>query len=246
MRQYTLGFLIIGILLCGSEAGISQDHIQLQIALAGMFHNSADLDNFTTTYNAYNQNFLVRSLGGMSTLVGWRWGVGYRHLDRFNYAMMVGMYQVGAEDQAGFSNGERREFKLDISSPFVDLDAGYYDGTFLFNGLLTFYFTKKTRLETGYVSFDPEERPLDGVYRGETNLSIDLGIMAGMLKYPFLITARVSSPIYTSHDESSLSNGISEFPSDYFSYMGKGKYPGLSSEIDGFKIFITLGYLFQF
>ena len=237
--------LSIGIVCCGSRRGFGQDHLQLHVALAGMFQNSTDLDNFTATYNAVNREHLVRELDGMTTLVGWRWGAGYRHLDRFNYALTVGMYEVGAEDQGRFSNGERRDFALDVSSAFLDLDAGYFNGDFLFNGVLTFYFNRQVRLETGYVSFDPENRPLDGIYRGEVSFAMDLGIMAGMLKYPFLITEKLTYPVYTSHGNA-LSNGSAEFPSDYFAFVSKGTYPGLSSNIDGLKIFITLGYLFRF
>ena len=244
-RLYQISILTV-ILICGFASGYGQDHFQLHIALTGMFHRSTGLDQFTSSYNTLNQAYLVRSLDGMQEVFGWRWGVGYRHFDRFNFAFMIGMYQVGSEDQARFSNGERREFILDITSPFVELDAGFYDGTFLFNGLLTFYFNRQIRLETGYVSFDPSDRPLDGVYRGDVDLAIDMGAMAGMVKYPFLITLKLSYPVYSSHDGETLTNGIAEFPSDYFSYVGKGEYPGLSSDIDGFKVFVTLGYLFQF
>jgi len=239
--------IFIFVILCAmSNQGFGQKHLQLHIALAGMFPNSDDLDNFTTTYNTLNQNYLARHLDGLSPTVGWRWGAGYRHFDKFNYALMIGMYQVGSEDQARFANGERREFKLYISSPFAELDAGYFTGTYLFNGLLTFYFNKQIKLETDYVTFDPEDRPLDGIYRGQVNLTVDMGAKVGMIKYPFLITALISFPVYSSHEGTALSNGTNEFPGDYFSYVGKGEYPGLSADIDGFKIFVTLGYLFQF
>ena len=238
----TIVFLIAAL----AGPGYAQDHLQLHVALAGMFPNSADLDNFGETYNALNNRYLARKMDGMATAVGWRWAAGYRHFDRFNYALTIGMYQVGCEDQARFTNGERREYKLDIRSPFVEVDAGYFTGSYLFNGLLTLYFGRQIRLQTNYVSFDPRDRPLDGVYRGEVDVSIDLGVMAGMIKYPFIITTRISFPVYSSDDGTALSNGVNEFPGDYFSYVGKGAYPGLSADIDGFKIFVTLGYLFQF
>lgn len=225
---------------------LGQDHLQLDIGMAGMITGSSDLKYFTTSYNALNKYFLVHPLDGMPVIAGWRWGVGYRHFERFDYGLMVGEYQLGAEDQARFSNGERRDFRLDIKSAFVEFEAGYFTGTFLINGLVTFYINRQVRLETGYVSFDAVERPLDGVYRGEVDLSLDLGIAGGILKYPFLIMAKFSYPVYSGSNSGALSNGISEFPGDYFAFVGKGEYPGMSSDLDGLKIFFTLGYLFQF
>ena len=93
-----------------------------------------------------------------------------------------------------------------------------------------------------------ENNPLNGTYHSKTSVSADVGIAIGVVKEPFLLTGKLMYPVFTGgrsnvlQDKTAekIATGTDVFPSDYVAYCFDKNYDGMASNIDGFKILVTL------
>lgn len=186
---------------------------------------------------------------GIGEAVGLRWEGGYRYVGRLGIAVLVGIQNHIGKDGAQYQNGEARNLELEINSLYVECEIGHTHNIFFVNGIFTFFFNRKLILESTY-SGPVSESPLNGTYISDTSVSTDMGIAIGIFKEPIIITGKISYPIFTKGGSTvlqdkrieKLENGTDIFPNDYEDYCYGKTYDGVSSDIDGLKILVTVAY----
>ena len=249
MRLQCTVSIIIAIGICSLPA---QNFILLGGGYSAILYGSDDLDEFTNTYNFVNQQNLLQPLDGLDSGMGIRWEIGYRYSGARHYAVTGGFISYTEDDLAKFSNGEKRRNSFELSTMYLEGEAGFGLDNFFITGVLGLYFNRKSQLGTSYKSVSGEvlDKPLNGVYNSAVVLAADLGLAVGLYRPPFFLVAKVTHPILTGGSEDPLlderldkiSEGTERFPVNFAEFLGKGSYKGVSSDIDGLKISITISY----
>jgi hypothetical protein len=218
-----------------------------------MFPESGDLDRFTKTYNSVNAAGLAHPLEGFGgSAVAGRVEGGYRYLGKFSGAVLLGWFGSQRKDNAVFGNGESRNLELKLNSLYVETELGYSRNNYILNGFATFFFNRTVKIETQYSGplGDITTQSLTGTYKGTVNFSTDLGITAGFLKEPIFFMLKIAYPVYRGSGSEDLRDkgsekitaGIDKFPGDYFEYANSPTYPGVASNIDGLKLWLTVAF----
>jgi hypothetical protein len=246
MRTAFLIFIIVTV--CAPQLW-AQQYLTIGMGYSGAFFGSDDLNHFKETYNWVNAPSLFKGLRGFAGSVGLRWEIGYRYLNRLSGAVLVGIQTYENQDMARYFNGEARELQLEIKSLYIEGEIGKTYKSFFVNGLFVLFFNRRITLKSEYDEIWGEEPKsgLDGTYEGLTSNSADLGISFGFFKDPFLLTLKVTYPLYTGGRSSVLRKVKSEkskdrvpfFPSDYEAFLYGDAYHGVSNNIDGLKILVT-------
>lgn len=239
-------FLIF--IVCKSQLG-AQHYITLGLGFSGVSYDSEDLGRFKETYNLVNSQRLARYMGGIGEALGLRWEGGYRYFGPLGLAVLLGIQNYTGTDAARYRNGDVRNLELEMNSLYVEGEIGHTHTSFFVNGSLTFFFNRQLILESTY-SGSMNKSPLNGTYLGGSSVSTDLGIAIGIFKEPIIITGKISYPIYSKGESTVLQdksiekieNGTDIFPNDYADYTYDKTYDGVSSDIDGLKILVTVAY----
>ena len=124
------------ILLVLTNQLLAQHFVTFGIGFSGMLNNSDDLNRFTETYNFVNSPTLRSPLNGFNWSLGLRPEVGYRYLDKWNTAFVIGIHRSVEHDFANFTNGESRKLELRISGGFLDCEIGRRWNNFIINSML--------------------------------------------------------------------------------------------------------------
>lgn len=227
----------------------AQQYLTVGMGYSGAFFGSDDMDYFKETYNWVNAPSLYKGMRGFAGSVGLRWELGYRYLGRLNGAILAGIQTYESQDEAKYLNGELRGIEIKIKSLYVEGEIGKTFKRFFVNGLLVIFLNRRTTLKSTYAEIWGE-RPktgLDGTYEGSISTSADLGISLGFFKEPFLLTLKVTYPLYTGGKSTVLRkvnieesrNEVYVFPNDYEAFLYGEPYQGVTGNIDGLKILIT-------
>lgn len=253
MRRIIILLLII--LAVSHSPARSQNYIAPGIGFSGAFYQSNGLDRFKKSYNAIYNPYLSDLLDGLGQVMGIRWEIGYRHIDRVGFAGLVGMQNYTSNDLAQFQNGEVREFELKLKSIFLEGELGItFKKKFFVNGVGTFFFNRKLSLKSTYsnqfTDEDITDRALNGSYKGDTSISFDMGIALGVFRDPMILIVKITYPIFTIGGSSVLEdnklekieNHTSVFPDDYRAYLLSEPYSGIASDIDGLKISLIVAF----
>jgi len=251
MKRTTLLLIILAL----SHLPIrSQHYITPGIGFSGAFYQSEGLDRFKTSYNSVYNPYLAKYMQGLGQVVGLRGEIGYRRIERFGIAVLVGMQNYVSNDLAQFQNGETRKFELKTKSLFLEGEIGYTHNNLFINGVCTFFFNRKLSLKSTYsnpiTNEDITNKALNGTYKGDTSISVDLGIAAGIYRDPVILIAKATYPIFTAGGSSVLEdnklekieNHTNVFPDDYRAYLLSEPYSGIASNIDGLKISLTVAF----
>lgn len=246
IKKIFIIFLIF--IVCKSQLW-AQHYITLGLGFSGVFYDSEDLDRFKETYNLVNNQSLSKVMQGIGEVVGLRWEGGYRYFGPLGLAVLLGIQNYTGKDAARYRNGDVRNLELEMNSLYVEGELGHTHNAFFVNGSLTFFFNRQLILESTY-SGSINKSPLNGTYLGSSSVSTDMGIAAGIFKEPIIITGKISYPIFTRggstvlQDKSieKVENGTDIFPNDYADYTYGKTYDGVSSDIDGLKILVTVVY----
>lgn len=248
MRLTTISLLFA--LIVPSNA---DNFVTLGLGFSGIFYKSHDFDQFAETYNLFNREYLAKPLQSFDNAFGLRWNVGIRGISKLNYAIITGYLSYVDNSSAVYGNGERRDFKFNQSSFFIDTELGYTYERYLINGVMTFYFNRNSSIESSYAGDTSHQitQSLSGTYKALSSYALDLGVSFGIIKEPFLIIAKITYPVYTGGSEiffrdqslEKVQNEIDGFPRDYFAYVGKEPYPAVRANIDGLKFLISLNYM---
>lgn len=244
--------LILPVFLLLTTHLLSQHHITLGIGVSFGYLDSPELNSFNETYNFVNEAGLERPLKGYNGIEGLRWEIGYRYIRKFILGFSGGYQSHQGTDFAKYFNNESREIELKSSSFFLEPEAGIKIREILLSGFLTFHFKRETDLTSAY--FGPIEdiptKSLNGVYSTESSSSIDIGASVGFIYAIFMFTGKFAYPIYTGGSENQLrdphpqkiEDGIDTFPDDYVKYRNFEDYEGVRSNIDGFKIILSVSF----
>lgn len=239
-------------LLILQSAVTGQGYFTLGGGFGFMFPESADLDNFTETYNSVNAAGLAQPLEGFGGSAGAaRVEGGYRWLGKPGGAVLFGWFGSQKKDVAAFGNGETRSLELKITGLYLETELGYYRDNFFLNGLVSFVFNRTASIESRYSNplGSVTTKSLNGTYKGTVDFSTDLGIVAGFLKEPLFLMFKIAYPVYRGSESEKLrdknsekiADGTDKFPSDYVAYVNSPTYPGVASNINGLKIWLTVG-----
>jgi hypothetical protein len=230
----------------------AQHYVTLGIGASGMNNDSKDLDLFKETYNAVNGLSAEQGFQGFGWSLGIRPEAGYRYLGRWNAGIIAGYQNFIEHDFADFSNGESRKLELKMHSFFAELELGLPWKDFLFNGVASFYFNRKTSLKSEYSALvgETDEKSLSGTYTSPAATSFDLGFAAGYFKKPLMFMLKVMFPAFTGGESEILTDNaadkiaanIEKFPDDYLKYVQLQAYKGVASDVDGMKVILTLAY----
>lgn len=218
-----------------------------------MFPESGGLDRFTKTYNSVNAAGLTHPLGGFDGSAGAaRVEGGYRYLGKFSSAVLFGWFGSQIKDTAVFGNGESRNLELKLNNLYVETELGYSRNNYILNGFATFFFNRTVQIESQYSGplGDITIKLLNGTYKGKVNFSTDLGITAGFLKEPLFFLLKIAYPVYRGSENEDLrdkgsdkiNSGTDKFPGDYFEYVNSPTYPGVASNVDGLKLWLTVAF----
>jgi len=244
--------LILPVFLLLTTHLLSQHYITFGIGVSFGYLDSPKLSLFNETYNNVNQAGLERPLKGFNGIEGLRWEIGYRYVQNFILGLTGGYQSFQGTDFAKYYNKESREVELDNSSFFLEPVGGIKIRKILLSGFLTFHFKRETKLTTAY--FGPIEdiptKSLNGEYTTRSSSSIDIGASIGFIYAIFMFTGRIAYPIYTGGSENQLrdphpqkiEDGIDIFPDDYVKYLNFEDYEGVRSNIDGFKIILSVSF----
>lgn len=240
--------IFITVIVCMPQLW-AQQYFTVGMGYSGAFFGSDDLDRFKETYNWVNAPSLFKGLRGFAGSVGLRWEIGYRYLGRLSGAILAGIQTYENQDMAKYLNGEARELQLKMKSLYIEGEIGKTYKNFFVNGLFVIFSNRRITLKSEYAEIWGEEPKtgLDGTYEGLTSNSADFGISLGFFKEPFLLTLKVTYPLYTGGRSSVLRKvGIEKskdkihfFPDDYEAFLYGDPYQGVTSNIDGLKILIT-------
>jgi hypothetical protein len=245
-----LQFNVILLIVLGICSLPAQNFVLLGGGYSAILYGSDDLDEFTNTYNLVNQQNLLQPLDGLDNGMGIRWEVGYRYSGARHYAVTGGYISYTEEDLAKFSNGEKRHNSFKLSTMYLEGEAGFGIGNFFITGVLGLYFNRKSELSTTYKSLSGESKALDGIYNSAVAMAGDVGLAVGLYRHPFFLVLKITHPILTGGSEDPLKDerldkiaeGTERFPVNFAEFLGKGAYKGVSSDIDGLKISITISY----
>ncbi len=248
MRRLIIVFIIALTTLTRADS-----YVSIGLGFTGVFYKSHDINQFTQTYNLYNHSILIKPLQSFDNGFGLRWEVGYRRINKMNFALNTGYLSYVNNSTAEFDNQQRRDIKFSQSNFFIETEVGYNLNKYLINGVVTFHFNRNSSLESSFTGDDddPLENSINGTYKTLSSFALDLGIAFGIVKAPFLIVAKISYPVATGGSEifyrdqtpEKVQNEIDGFPRDYFAYAGKEPYPAVRANIDGVKFFISLNYM---
>lgn len=236
----------------------SQQYITPSIGYSLAFFSSDDLDLFKDTYNSFHRSFqfgLIKGFSGLSQPVGIRLELGYHHFGKLAMFANVGFQNVFTKDFAEFDNFEERELILRQRSFLIEGGIGPRIKQFFITGVFAVYFNKKLSLESSYrAPPDPEgANPLNGKYESNNTISTDFGISVGVNKDPVILTLKLMYPLFTGGKNevliddnlAKIAAGTSVFPDNFESSFFNEPYKGIKSNIDGFKIILTLGIPLQ-
>ena len=197
------------------------------------------------------QRRLEKFMKGLRQLFGLRGEVGFRYFNSFNFAFLAGIQNYSIKDVAEFHTNDSRYFELKMNSLFIEGEFGHKFDNIFVNGVLTFFFNKKITLKSSYsgptVTSDTV-KALDGNYKGDTSFSTDVGIVVGILRDPLILSCKITYPIYTAgssnvlqdNKKEKVENGTNIFPDNYDAYLYSEPYNGITSNIDGLKILVTI------
>lgn len=247
MKNLLLAF----VLLCGCEAVRAQHYLVAGAGFGVMQFNSEDLDRFQQTYNDLNvqfgQNLLLK---GFDLGVGLSSEISYRHHGtKRAMAFTVGFQEEKATDVSGFANGTSRDLRLRVRNFYVQPALGYAQEFFFIEGFTTFFFSRKFQIDSRQVGTE-ESNPLNGVYNSTVRGAADLGVAFGMISGPIMLVLKVSHPIrksggskiLTDPSPEKVADNYNAFPDDVFNFYTGVPYRGVASDIDGFKVSVTLNY----
>ncbi len=241
------------IIMMGRSQTWAQHYVTLGGGFSLSFYDSDDLDHFKETYNLVNSPNLASLMMGIGGGEGLRGEIGYRHLGRLGAAVLIGWQRFSRSDLAEFNNGEVRRIELKLSSLYLEYEFGHTLENFLFvNGVVTVFLNRKFTLESIYsvpMGEVPKKR-LSGTYKSDPSLSTDLGIAVGIFKKPLFLIGKITYPLFTGgssnvlQDRSSekIADGTNIFPRDYVDFLNEPTYEGVTSDIDGLKISLTLAF----
>ena len=254
--MYKILLFVLVFFLCVSSL-FSQNYLTIGFGYSLAFYQSEDLTKFRNTYNWVYATRLATPMRGLTEAAGIRIQVGYRYHGRYHAAVISGYSHYKSEDMGKFSNTEIRELDLNVKSIFTEFEIGPKFKKFLLNGLISLHFSRKLTLDSKYSIPGATEttKALNGNYQGDSFFSCDFGVSVGIFKDPVILLGKLFYPLYTSgssnffKDESpnKLINETSIFPDDYSKYLfdERGPYKGIGSDINGFKILITLSVAFE-
>lgn len=254
LKRFVLKKLIlIAIISVGGILPASgQNYVTLGLGYSLGVFESKDLELFTKTYNEVNRPYMLDPMGGFRVPMGVQGTVGFRHFSPLNYAVRVGYQFFISKDFAHFQNFDRRDYSLTIQSVFLELESGYMIHDFFFNGLTTFSFFRKVKMKSSYKGYQ-ELSALDGTYSADPHTSSDVGVHFGYFKDPFILSLKVTYPVYTGGENAVLVDPnpkkvalhTEKFPDDFESSLFSQPYKGVASNIDGLKIIISLILTFE-
>lgn len=241
-------------LVLGVECAQAQHYLVGGAGFGVMQFNSESLDRFQQTYNSLNAGFgQSLLLKGFDLGIGLNGEVTYRHHGKKRaLALAVGFQEHKATDLADFSSGTSRSLKLTARHLYVQPAVGYAQEFFFIDGFATFFLKRKFQIDSRQSGTD-EPHPLNGVYKSEVGGIVDLGLAFGMISGPIMLVAKISHPLRTSGSSKILTDpspakvadNFNAFPDDYISFFNGQPYGGVGSDIDGFKISVTLNYALQ-
>lgn len=250
MKVYLLTFLIVF-----QFSLQAQQFITFGIGLGRTFYSSNDLTNFTETYNAVNAPNLSTSFNGIGSATGIRWELGYRYYRSITTAFLVGLQNYAKKDAAKFGNGEIRELNFTTNRIFLEYELGCTFNRLYIDGLFGVYY-RNFKIESQYYRISGQDPPtsLTGIYKSNGSLSTDIGITAGFFRFPAIVAVKLSYPIYVGgrskvlrdNNERKIADGLDKFPDDYLAYVSREAYAGVKSDIDGFKVAITISLALRF
>lgn len=231
---------------------MGQGYFTLGGGFGFMFPESKDLDTFTETYNLVNAAGLAQPLKGFDGSAGAaRVEGGYRWLGKPGGAMLLGWFGSQKKDAAVFGNNESRSLELKITGLYLETELGFSYSNFFLNGMVSFVFNRTATIESRYSNplGDISTKSLNGTYKGTVNFSTDLGIVAGFLKEPLFLMLKIAYPVYRGSESEELrekssekiASGIDKFPGDYIEYVSSPTYPGVAGNINGLKLWLTVG-----
>lgn len=237
--------------VCKSQVW-AQHYLTLGGGFSVMFYDSDDLDSFKGTYNLVNIQNLAQPMKGISNAEGLQGAVGYRHLGRLGTAFLVGVQRFSGKDLAEYNNGEARRLELKMSSLYVEYELGHTWNHFFVNGLFTVFLNRRLTLESTYSVLIGEvpDKSLTGIYKSGTSLSTDFGIAVGIFRKPVFLTGKITYPLFTGGHSKVLQDkraekaaeGTDIFPRDYVQFLNNEAYDGVATDIDGFKISLTIAF----
>jgi hypothetical protein len=245
-----LQLILFTFLILGVTSLSAQNFVLLGGGFSAIFYGSDDLDEFTNSYNLVNQQNLLQPLDGLDSGMGIRWEIGYRYSGIRHYAVTGGYISYNEEDLANFSNGEKRRNTFELSTMYLEGEAGFGIDNFFITGVLGLYFNRKSELKSVYKSVSGESKALDGIYTSGIVMAADVGLAIGLYRHPFFLVGKITHPILTGGSEDPLiderlektSEGTERFPVNFAEFLGKGSYKAVSSDIDGLKISIMISY----
>lgn len=245
-----LKVMAVVVFCCTSISG--QHYITLGLGGSGMKNTSADLDRFAETYNTVNGFLPGDGLEGFGWSLGIRPEAGYRYFGKWNAGVVLGYQSFIENDFANFAGNQQRRLEIRMTGIFADFEFGIPYDHWLFNGVGSLYFFRKTRINSTFSTSAGMEssQTLDGIYDSGSDVSFDLGISAGYFKNNLMVLGKITVPVYTGGstviftDDSpdKVAINIEKFPDDYFQYAEGTPYKGVSSDVDGMKIILTLVY----
>ena len=195
---------------------------------------------------------MLDPMGGFRVPMGVQAEVGFRHFAPFNYAAQVGYQFYISKDFAHFQNYDRRDYSLTFQSVFLELEAGFMFRDFFMNGVSAFSFYRKVKMKSTYKGYQ-ELSALDGTYSADPYTSTDIGVHFGYFKDPFILSLKVTYPVYTGGADAVLADNnpkkvalnTNVFPDDFESALFNQPYKGVASNIDGLKVIISLILTFE-
>ena len=229
-----------------------QNYITFGLGYSMGVFKSKGLDLFKKSYNAVNRPYMLDPMGGFRVPMGVQAEVGFRHFAPFDYAIQGGYQFFISKDFAQFQNYDRREYSLTFQSVFLELEAGYMFRDFFFNGVTTFSLYRKVKMKSKYKGYQ-ELSALDGNYSADPHISSDLGIHLGYFKDPFILSLKVTYPVYTGggdvvlvdNNPKKVALNTNVFPDDFESALFNQEYKGVASNIDGLKVIISIILTFE-
>jgi hypothetical protein len=235
--------------LCNGAAQ-AQHYLSAGAGFGLMQFDSRDLDLFQNTYNRVNagfgQNVLLR---GFDLGVGLSGEMSYRYLGNWSHALTFGYQEYSATDVAGFADGNDRNLRLNANHIYVQPSFGLNKRGLFVEGLITIYGARRFKLNSTLLKTE-QANSLTGVYEAQASYAMDAGIACGGLSGPIMLLVKLSYPvrktdatkILSDPDPAKARDGLENFPADFVNYVALQPYKGLASDIDGFKIVITLSY----
>ncbi len=234
----------------GSRPAFAQHYLAAGGGFSLMQLKSSDLDRFQLTYNFVNsQSGQTALLQGFDLGIGLSGEVSYRHLGKWSKALAVGYQESKATDVASFLDGTIRRFKLRIRQYYLQPGFGYTNKDIFVDGIATIFLCRALQLDSRLVG-STSANPLTGIYNSEASLAVDAGMAFGFVSGPIMLILKVTYPIRKSGDKEILTDPApakvadnrSAFPDDYINFLAGLPYRGVSSDIDGVKVMMTLKY----